>query len=153
MTPEANELKQCTKCRVSRPLSQFSRHRSTSDYRRSSCKPCNVKRAQDFRGRNPDWARNYMLQRNFKMSIERYRELISLQGGGCAVCGTPFEGGKVGGRYACVDHDHSCCPGVFTCGNCVRGIVCFNCNVMMGKAKDDISILESAIRYLRGGSV
>jgi Recombination endonuclease VII len=28
-----------------------------------------------------------------------------------------------------VDHDHNCCPGAYSCGQCVRGLVCKPCNI------------------------
>lgn len=47
-----------------------------------------------------------------------------------------------------IDHDHSCCPGKGSCGKCVRGILCRNCNVGLGFLKDSIPRLEDAISYL-----
>lgn len=70
--------------------------------------------------------------------------LLLAQGGGCGVCGTTQPGGK----GWCVDHDHACCPGANSCGACVRGVLCENCNVGLGNFRDDVSILEAAVRYL-----
>lgn len=39
-----------------------------------------------------------------------------------------------------VDHDHTT--------NKFRGLICGNCNVMLGHAKDNITTLQSAIEYL-----
>lgn len=33
------------------------------------------------------------------------------------------------------DHDHECCPGARSCGVCVRGIVCYDCNNIEGKIR------------------
>jgi hypothetical protein len=35
-------------------------------------------------------------------------------------------------RRVCVDHDHQCCPGSYSCGKCVRGFVCNGCNTAVG---------------------
>lgn len=45
---------------------------------------------------------------------------------GCGLCG------KTTGPLA-VDHDHSCCPErKRSCGVCVRGMLCSDCNFLMG---------------------
>lgn len=47
-----------------------------------------------------------------------------------------------------VDHDHSCCPGVTSCGLCVRGLLCTQCNSAAGLLGDDaVKALELG-RYL-----
>lgn len=70
--------------------------------------------------------------------------MLEAQGGGCAICGTPPNG-----RRLSVDHDHSCCPGVKTCGKCVGGLLCNRCNVGIGNLQDSPEILERALAYLR----
>lgn len=47
-----------------------------------------------------------------------------------------------------IDHDHSCCSGSYSCGKCVRGLLCSNCNTAVGLMNDDTSLLKSAIEYL-----
>ena len=48
-----------------------------------------------------------------------------------------------------IDHDHNCCPGDHSCGDCVRGILCPDCNRGLGSFHDNIEFLKNAIIYLR----
>lgn len=52
-------------------------------------------------------------------------------------------------RIRAVDHDHSCCPGKTSCGKCVRGLLCGNCNTILGRMRDDASALLRAAKYLQ----
>jgi hypothetical protein len=47
-----------------------------------------------------------------------------------------------------IDHDHSCCSGVWSCGQCVRGLLCSNCNTAIGLFKDNKELLIEAVEYL-----
>ena len=58
----------------------------------------------------------------------------------CAGCG------KTQNLY--VDHDHSCCPGTKSCGECVRGWLCATCNMGLGILQDDEEILSNLLEYL-----
>lgn len=70
------------------------------------------------------WSR--YLERRYNITAYEYRQLLRLQGGGCALCGVTEC--PTGNRMA-VDHDHSCCPTPNkSCGLCVRGILCGGCN-------------------------
>ena len=59
----------------------------------------------------------------------------------CEICGDPvkLEGNRGEGAY--LDHNHD--TGV------VRGILCCDCNLTLGKMNDDPEKLESAAKYLR----
>ncbi|WP_165821714.1 endonuclease domain-containing protein [Mycobacterium colombiense] len=48
---------------------------------------------------------------------------------GCYVCGAPRDRN---GRALRIDHDHTCCPGRFGCGECVRGVLCNLHNIQAG---------------------
>lgn len=53
-----------------------------------------------------------------------------------------------------LDHDHSCCSEKgYSCGKCIRGILCSNCNTGIGLLGDDPERLKSAIRYLSGDGI
>lgn len=80
----------------------------------------------------------------FKLQPGQYVRMLKEQNGGCAICGaTPAD------RRLGVDHDHKCCPANKSCGACVRGLLCDNCNKGIGNLRDDIAILEAAIGYLK----
>jgi hypothetical protein len=99
------------------------------------CKPCrNARtRSQYQPGDRPTYARH-------RLSKQDYEQLVSRFDGLCHVCKA------VPGKF--IDHDHSCCEGIFSCGECVRGFVCLNCNSLLGFAKDDVDVLSAAIEYL-----
>lgn len=86
--------------------------------------------------RHSDQAKRYCL------SVDQMVQFMSAP---CQICGCdpakPF-----------IDHDHACCPGDRSCGDCVRGVLCQGCNLGLGAFKDDPSKLEAAKKYLLGES-
>lgn len=90
------------------------------------------------------------LWQNYGMTIAEFEDKLRQQGGKCGLCRTdkPFVKPNSRSRHWHVDHDHSCCPKARSCGKCVRALLCSNCNLMLGNAKDDISILQMGILYL-----
>lgn len=69
-----------------------------------------------------------------------YLAFLKKQHGGCAICGQ-VQGTK-NGRKLAVDHDHKTKE--------VRGLLCSNCNLGLGKFKEDTAMLQKAIEYLKG---
>ncbi len=92
-------------------------------------------------------------QRDKRMGLQpgQFDQMLADQGGLCAIC---FRSEKMVRAVTqrvtglSTDHDHMCCPGSDSCGQCVRGLVCRNCNTLLGMAEDNILILQSAISYL-----
>lgn len=84
----------------------------------------------------------------YGITVERYDEMLAAQHGVCAICGKPPSGKGTSGQSLHVDHDHSCCPGTKSCGECVRGLLCSNCNMGIGYLKDNPKILTAALRYV-----
>ena len=84
--------------------------------------------------------RNKLYQKKAKygLSEEEYKHLFIKQNNKCAICGESFDF-----IVPVVDHNHN--TGV------VRGLLCSKCNTLLGMAKDNISILENAITYLKKG--
>jgi hypothetical protein len=86
--------------------------------------------------------------RRYGIEWEQYEQMLADQGGVCAICGAPPKGGRTSSSRLHVDHDHGCCPGTKSCGECVRGLLCSNCNMAVGLLKDDPTILTAALRYV-----
>lgn len=82
----------------------------------------------------------------FSISQDRLIDLMSA--GVCAAenCGRT-------GRLH-IDHDHACCPsGKFpgrkvSCGKCVRGVLCSNCNTALGLLQDNTLRIRGLLDYL-----
>jgi hypothetical protein len=72
--------------------------------------------------------------------------ILAQQNGGCAICGVLYE--DTPGKRLAMDHDHAHCPGVKGCPECVRGMLCWQCNNLLRSAGDDPARLRRAIAYL-----
>lgn len=75
------------------------------------------------------------------ITVAQYEEMVVAQGGRCAVCRRPHERLQI-------DHDHGCCPKRLSCGNCIRGLLCPDCNNGIGRLGDDPERLRAAADYL-----
>lgn len=99
---------------------------------------------------NPDKYKQLNLKKK-GVHHDIYDELFKKQNGTCAVCKTDKPGksrfpGK--DRSFALDHDHRCCPGTKTCGRCIRGLLCSNCNSAAGLLQDDPDIVWALSEYL-----
>lgn len=73
----------------------------------------------------------------YRMRPEQYTAMLVQQGGVCAICRlAPVPGG----RALAVDHDHTCCPGPRTCGECVRELLCIRCNTFVAAFEDEDAV-------------
>lgn len=80
----------------------------------------------------------------YGMNESAFNSMLASQGGKCGICATADPGPR--GWH--IDHDHSCCPGIGSCGSCVRGLLCHYCNLLLGNAKDSTERLQQAQNYL-----
>lgn len=98
---------------------------------------------REYRKANPDKEKARALREGFSLSLEQYQEMHDRQGGKCAICGQPemqMRNGKI--KALAVDHNHKT--------GAIRGLLCCDCNQGIGKLKDDVTVLQNAIRYLNG---
>ena len=79
----------------------------------------------------------YKLKRNYGITMEDYKAMMIAQHGNCALCGRPQVELK---EPFIVDHDHTT--------GFVRGLLCNNCNHGLGRFRDSIPLLQTAISYL-----
>lgn len=80
---------------------------------------------------------------HYGLSPEAFLVLLESQNGLCDLCETDSPGGK----GWVVDHNHTCCSGIKSCGKCVRAILCGNCNAALGFADDDPGLLRRMAAY------
>jgi hypothetical protein len=88
---------------------------------------------------SPQQEREKKLLRTYGISLEVYDHMLSEQGYVCKICGSNDP--KHNSNNFVVDHCHE--TGV------VRGLLCSECNLMLGKARDSVTILQNAINYLQ----
>lgn len=90
---------------------------------------------------------NAMCQRHSSKASKYHLTAIQLQAlllvDRCAVCSDPLHDGN-----RAIDHDHSCCPGAKSCGECIRGVLCMKCNAGIGYFDNRPGVLMAAIEYL-----
>lgn len=74
------------------------------------------------------------IQKKYGISPKEFDKMPMKQSGRCKICSDLMTNPHV-------DHDHETMK--------VRGLLCSNCNTMIGLAGEDPSVLISASRYLR----
>jgi len=73
------------------------------------------------------------LLRKIFWTLERFQDTLKKQHNRCAICNRRVT--------LCADHNHS--------KKIPRGLLCSNCNLLLGNAKESIKILKRAICYLK----
>lgn len=126
--------KECNKCLQELPVTSFYLDRK---YLASSCKSCSNKLRKVNYDRTP-YNPNAKYIKEFGITLIDYNELFRQQEGNCLICKKHQINFK---RRLAVDHSH-------TTGK-VRGLLCSNCNLMLGHAKDNITTLQAGINYLQ----
>jgi len=79
----------------------------------------------------------YGIKRNYGMRREDYEKMLKNQKGVCLICGNKNKKK----RRLCVDHCHNTGE--------IRGLLCADCNLALGKVNDDVKILNKMIKYLK----
>ena len=86
--------------------------------------------------RTPEKVKKYQLQNRHGITLEQFNQMLVAQDGKCAICHMGFKDNK----DTCVDHNHKTGQ--------IRQLLCFNCNVGIGKFDDSVRLLQNAVDYL-----
>jgi hypothetical protein len=126
----------CPSCHTIKPKDQFhSMYDVRGILRPSACISCDT-----------DRAKNKHRKQRYGLNPDEYDAMIVAQHGSCGICKTTEPGGRSGTWH--IDHDPRCCPGEYTCGKCIRGLLCFLCNVGIGRFNNDPELLRQAAQYI-----
>lgn len=89
------------------------------------------KEARDYYARDPEKIIKQTKARQYGVTVEQIEKLHADQGGMCPVCSEEVVL-EWGTWSFAIDHDHTCCKGKKSCGECVRGVLHMTCNKSLG---------------------
>lgn len=124
----------CRDCKVEKDQSEFYPSASRPDGLHQCCRSCAAERNRLARFSN------------MGITEQQFNEMVERQDGLCLICHEPPV--ARGNVLWAIDHDHACCPGRRSCGECVRGLLCSHCNQAIGLLRDNPDIAMSAAAYL-----
>lgn len=148
-------MKTCTKCKVTRPREEFRKQPQNKDGLQSHCKFCQNAAKENWRKRNiervnahakglylsnPIRAKGRQVQKFFKglswqESFDKYQSMLKEQNNACEICKT-----KDHMRALHIDHCHK--------SGKVRGLLCHNCNLTLGRMNESVELFQAVISYL-----
>jgi cytochrome c5 len=139
----------CSKCNSIKDLSLFVKNAKAKDGFKNTCRRCHADYMNHYYSTNEQQRKNKNRLnsgsdanwKRHKISKEEFDTMVAKFNGKCHTCK------KNDAKN--IDHNHDCCPGYRSCGNCVRGILCNQCNTALGLVKDSPEVLQSLIDYLK----
>lgn len=138
----------CYKCGKNLPLSEYHKNSAAKYGLDGKCKECTTQLKAGFLEKNPTYFKDYHQRnknrrnaqqrfRNYGLTDEQYKHIFIMQGERCAICWSKDHNS----RNWHVDHDHQTGK--------VRGILCHDCNHMLGGARDNPTALARGVQYLQ----
>lgn len=120
--------------------------RTKSKFGRSNrCKECSNAKSKVVRvngkSKTKEQYRKADLKKSYGITLEEYDKMFQEQGFVCKICNRPK---PEGAQNFHVDHCHTT--------GAIRGILCPSCNHLLGNARDNIEVLDNAIKYLKGSN-
>lgn len=145
----------CTKCEKEKPIDQFHNDKRMKHGKHIWCAECRIEKQNEYK--KTDAYKAYMkktkehrlnknrvndLRSKYGLTVKEHDEILASQGFKCAICRTENPGGRNFNKRFQVDHCHET--------GRVRGLICWSCNVGLGKLGDTVESLERAVEYLKG---
>jgi hypothetical protein len=122
-------MKTCTLCNETKPLSAFNKNNRYKDGHYKHCKKCHY----EVYGRDAHFRKAYNItQKDYNSAVEKLNYK-------CQVCEADATNSSTWSRLV-VDHCH-------TTGE-IRGFLCQPCNMALGSARDNPTILRKLANYL-----
>jgi len=101
-----------------------------------------IRASKEWQRNNPEKTEHNRLRskyRQYGLTEETYTALVQSQNNQCAICHVDFK--ELERKRIHIDHCHDTGK--------VRGILCHQCNIMIGFSRNDVNILKKAIKYLK----
>lgn len=135
------KTKKCAACNKIKLLKSFYPSTSCTNGFAAYCISCDKEKKKKGYAKDKSRLRRYNLKKIYNITLDEYDELFMKQNGVCAICGKKeTRRNKYNVWHLAVDHNH-------TTGE-VRGLLCGNCNSMLGFVKDRPDLLLKAYSYL-----
>ena len=154
MQEERITYKTCTACKITLPETSeyFCKNKKGRKGLRSQCRICDyikttISERKHRERRSKEVIKGTDYNRYLRMIYSQYRlreedlvELMDLQRGCCAICGSSLVYPNWSKAHLHIDHCHKTLK--------IRGLLCGKCNWLLGVAEENTAILSSAINYL-----
>lgn len=136
-------MKKCRECNLEKEEQLFGQYKNRNKiYYRNICKVCRSKE-ESIKYKNnlvvsermKATSRKTALRNLYGITETNFDEMYINQNGCCAICKKQTK------KKLNIDHCHKTKK--------VRGLLCWNCNMGIGYFKDDINLLNNAIKYLK----
>jgi len=146
-------MKTCVKCKLLLPITEFWKNHRAADGLMYSCKKCaQIRSSTNYRNtieNRKSYSKRYEIEKRerpasysvkrkdrfkaYGITKEQYDSMLTEQRNKCKICNE--------GKKLHIDHCH-------VTGK-VRGLLCQNCNTLLGHAKESNDILLNAVAYLK----
>jgi hypothetical protein len=138
-------MKTCTTCNTEKSLSEFFKDGRNKDKHNRQCKPCFKAYQNKWIDENKDKKAksnaSWYYRTKHNITYEEFIERAAKQNNKCALCSIDLTFDKIQDSKAVMDHCHT--TGV------KRGVLCYACNLGLGKFKDNIEALQKSVNYLK----